>query len=83
MYAWLPVGATALGESSPPLQPVSTVIRFLNKIIIYRMGFLAPCPTPILYVHIHTTDTHIVTNLVIIDRFLIDDRIYWTLYYSA
>jgi hypothetical protein len=23
-------------------------VRFLNKIIFYRMGFLAPCPTPIL-----------------------------------
>jgi hypothetical protein len=24
------------------------VVRFLNKITFYRMGFLAPCPTPIL-----------------------------------
>jgi hypothetical protein len=23
-------------------------VRFLNKIIFYRMGLLAPCPTPIL-----------------------------------
>jgi hypothetical protein len=45
--ACLPVGATALGEPWPTLQPVSTV-RFLNKIIFYRIGLLAPCPTPIL-----------------------------------
>jgi hypothetical protein len=41
----LPVGATALVEPWPPLQPVSTV-QFLNKIIFYRMGLSAPCPTP-------------------------------------
>jgi hypothetical protein len=40
----LPVGATALGEPWPPLQPVSTV-RFLNK-FFYRRGLLAPYPTP-------------------------------------
>jgi hypothetical protein len=46
--ACLPVsGATAQGEPLPPLQPVSTV-RFLNKIIFYRMRLRAPCPTPIL-----------------------------------
>jgi hypothetical protein len=45
--ACLSVGATALVEPWPPPQPVSTV-RFLNKIIFYRMGMLAPCPTPIL-----------------------------------
>jgi hypothetical protein len=45
--ACLPVGATALGETWPPLQPVYTV-RFLNKIIFYRMALLAPCPIPIL-----------------------------------
>jgi hypothetical protein len=43
--ACLPAGATALGEPWTPLQPVSTV-RFLNKIIFYRMPLLAPCPTP-------------------------------------
>jgi hypothetical protein len=42
----LPVGATALGEPWPTLQPVSTV-WFLNKIVSYRMGLSAPCPTPI------------------------------------
>jgi hypothetical protein len=42
----LPVGATALVEPWPHLQPVSTV-RFLNK-VFYRRGLLAPCPTPIL-----------------------------------
>jgi hypothetical protein len=47
MPVCLAVGTTALGEPWPPLQPVSTV-RFLNKIIFYRMGLLAPCPTPIL-----------------------------------
>jgi hypothetical protein len=43
----LAVGAAALDEPWPPLQPVSTV-RFLNKIIFYTMRLLAPCPTPIL-----------------------------------
>jgi hypothetical protein len=47
MYARLPVGAVALGEPWHPLQPLSTV-RFLKRIIFYRMGLLAPCPSSIL-----------------------------------
>jgi hypothetical protein len=42
------VGATALGEpynQSPP------GVRFLNKIIFYRTGLLAPRQTPILEDH--------------------------------
>jgi hypothetical protein len=45
--ACLPIGATALDEPWPPLQPVSTV-KFLNITLFYRMGLSAPCPTPIL-----------------------------------
>jgi hypothetical protein len=37
---WVSLGL--LYNRSPP------GVRFLNKIIFYRMGLLAPCPTPIL-----------------------------------
>jgi hypothetical protein len=47
MIVYLPVGATALGEPWPSQQSVSNV-RFLNKIIFYSMGLLAPCPTHIM-----------------------------------
>jgi hypothetical protein len=43
--ACLPVGATALGEPWPPLQPVSTV-RFLNEIIFLLNGVFGPMPNP-------------------------------------
>jgi hypothetical protein len=30
------------------LYNISPLVRFLNKIIFYMMGLLAPCPNPIL-----------------------------------
>jgi hypothetical protein len=36
------VSLDLLYNQSPP------GVRFLNKIIFYKMGLLAPCPTPIL-----------------------------------
>jgi hypothetical protein len=41
LQPWLSLGL--LYNQSPP-----PGVRFLNKIIFYRMGLLAPCPTPIL-----------------------------------
>jgi hypothetical protein len=40
LQPWASLGL--LYNQSPP------GVRFLNKIIFYRMGLLAPCPTPIL-----------------------------------
>jgi hypothetical protein len=45
---WLSVGATALGEPWPLYNQSPPGVRFLNKIIFYRMGLLAPYLTPIL-----------------------------------
>jgi hypothetical protein len=40
LQPWVRLGLL-YNQSSPD-------VRFLNEIILYRMGLLAPCPTPIL-----------------------------------